>query len=275
MIIGQKKDQTQKFLSDGRRIPVTQIWCNGNVVVSVKSREKDGYDALQVGLGTRKKANRPMLGHIKGAKKELAPRFLREIRLENAFDDMPIVGSTIKVSDVLKPGDLVDVIGVSKGKGFAGGVKRHHFKGGPRTHGQSDRERAPGSIGQTTTPGRVYKGKRMAGRMGHDRVTVKNLEVVIVTDDGVMIKGLVPGIKGNMVLIQKTGVDNNKFVPLIEEEMREKKEKEAQAQTPVQEETPEPQEAPAEVQTEEAVSSETQEEVKKSENEKEEAENAN
>src|SRR5258706_11916072 len=105
---------------------------------------------------------------------------------------------------------------MSKGKGFAGGVKRHHFKGGPRTHGQSDRERAPGSIGQTTTPGRVYKGKRMAGKMGNDQVTLKNLEVIDVSDDTLLIKGLVPGISGTYLIIRKIG-KNKKYVAMVKE----------------------------------------------------------
>lgn len=108
-----------------------------------------------------------------------------------------------KAAEDLEPGDIVDVIGVSKGKGFAGVVKRHHFKGGPRTHGQSDRERAPGSIGQTTTPGRVYKGKRMAGRMGQNRVTIKNLRVVSVDGELLTVKGLVPGAAKSKVAIRK------------------------------------------------------------------------
>ena len=123
-------------------------------------------------------------------------------------------GTEINLADIFTPGDIVDVTGISKGKGFAGGVKRWNFKGGPRTHGQSDRERAPGSIGQTTTPGRVYKGKKMAGRMGQDTVTVKNLEVIGITDDGVLlIKGLVPGSVNSIVVVKKMGT-NKKFVPL-------------------------------------------------------------
>ncbi len=115
------------------------------------------------------------------------------------------VGEEIKVADVFKPGDIVDVVGTSKGKGFAGVVKRWHFKGGPRTHGQSDRERAPGSIGSSTTPGRVLKGKRMAGRMGSERITVKNLEVVGVDSDKnfLEVKGLVPGVIGGLLVIQR------------------------------------------------------------------------
>ncbi len=111
------------------------------------------------------------------------------------------IGDSIKPTVVFKKGDLVKVSGTSKGKGFQGVVKRHHFAGGPKTHGQSDRERAPGSIGSTTTPGRVYKGKRMAGRMGGERVTVRNLEIVEVKDDGIVVKGLVPGAKKGLLEI--------------------------------------------------------------------------
>lgn len=121
----------------------------------------------------------------------------------------------------LKPGDVIDVTGVSKGKGFAGVVKRHHFRGGPRTHGQSDRERAPGSIGQTTTPGRVYRGKRMAGRMGGVRATVKNLRVVAVRTDSVLIKGLVPGPLRSRVTLKRVG-EGEKNVSLYERVKEEK-----------------------------------------------------
>lgn len=138
-----------------------------------------------------------------------------------------LINVTLNVTlDGLKPGDVVQVRGTSKGKGFAGVVKRHHFKGGPRTHGQSDRERAPGSIGQTTTPGRVYRGKRMAGRMGSDRVTIKNLLVLDIARDIVTIKGLVPGARNNRLVITKTG-EAKKFIPLYKQslpsdEVREK-----------------------------------------------------
>lgn len=210
--IGQKKEQVQKFLENGKRIPVTEIATPGTPVVQVKTIEKDGYTALQLAFGSRKNGTQAIKGHVKGANLQNAPRFLREIRLENE-ENLPVVGDTLKVIDVFKPGDVVDVTGISKGKGFAGVVKRHHFKGGPRTHGQSDRERAPGSIGQTTTPGRVYKGKRMAGHMGHERVTVRNLQVVAVTDTTVLIKGLVPGAVNTLLIITKKGEDK-KFTPL-------------------------------------------------------------
>lgn len=212
-IYGIKDNQTQKFLENGTRIPVTEVIIKGQTIVSIKTSDKHGYNALQLTVGgDRKKANKALLGQVRGAKLEKAPRFLREAKVIG--DNQYQVGETIKVTDVLKPGDLVDVRGVSKGKGFAGGVKRHHFKGGPKTHGQSDRLRAPGSIGQTTTPGRVYKGKRMAGKMGFETATVKNLEVVDVTDGKVSLKGLIPGSLNSLVEITKIG-EKKKFVPMI------------------------------------------------------------
>jgi hypothetical protein len=128
------------------------------------------------------------------------------------------VGSAVVVEEVLSAGDIVDVSGVSKGKGYAGVVKRHHFKGGPKTHGQSDRHRAPGSIGQSTTPGRVYKGKRMAGRMGAEDVTVKNLEVIDIQDGVLVVKGLVPGHISSIVTITRRGV-NKKHMGLFKVEV--------------------------------------------------------
>lgn len=206
-LIGKKTDQTQQFLENGTRIPVTHIAMLGNPVIAIKTKEKAGYTAVQLGFG---------------AKKDTAPYFLREVRMSDGEVAMQ-VGDVIKPSDVFAPGDIVDVSGISKGKGYAGVVKRYHFKGGPRTHGQSDRERAPGSIGQTTTPGRVYKGKRMAGNMGNENVTVKNLQVVAVSEDHLLIKGLVPGPKNNIVMVTKRGT-NKKFVPLYQEKVEEVKE---------------------------------------------------
>ncbi|KKR50668.1 MAG: 50S ribosomal protein L3 [Candidatus Levybacteria bacterium GW2011_GWC1_40_19] len=215
-IIGIKGTQSQKFLENGARVPVTQINTGGAFVVSVKNEEKDKYSAVQLGIGIKKKASRAVLGHAKKAGQEIAPRFLKEIRVVDADEVLPEKGSKLKASDVFKPGDIVDVQGHSKGKGFAGVVKRHGFHGGPKTHGQSDRHRAPGAIGQGTTPGRVYRGKKMAGRMGNADVTLKNLLVVDVKDDELYIKGLVPGFKGSLVIIKKTG-ESKKFVPLYTE----------------------------------------------------------
>ena len=212
-IIGQKIDQTQKFLENGTRIPVTRLWVKENVVVSHKTIDKDNYSAIQLGFGQKKKAGKAQMGQTKGAGLTTAPKFLKEVRMEK---ELSSVGEVIKAEDVLKPGDMVDVTGRSKGKGFAGVVKRHGFHGGPKTHGQSDRERAPGSIGQTTTPGRVYKGKRMAGRMGNETATIRNLEVVDVSEDTILVKGLVPGGRNSLIMVKKVG-ENKKFVPLYKD----------------------------------------------------------
>lgn len=210
-ILGQKIDQSHEFTPDGVRIPVTHIMAGPCPVVMVKTADTDGYTSIQIGFGERKIKNttKQLLGHAKKAGLDKnPPRFLKEIKVnaepktEN-FAFKP--GTVIKVADVLKAGDQIQVTGISKGKGFQGAVRRHHFKGGPRTHGQSDRERAPGSIGQTTTPGRVYKGKRMAGRMGNDRVTVKNLKVVSIDSEKnlLTVKGLVPGGRNSLLIIKK------------------------------------------------------------------------
>ena len=207
-ILAKKVEQGQKFLENGLRIPVTKIDVHGNVVVAIKTQEKDHYSAVQLGFDKRTKKIAPK------SNKSIY-HFLREVRMADA-EPVPSVGDLIKASEIFKPGDVINVTGISKGKGYAGGVKRHHFKGGPRTHGQSDRERAPGSIGATTTPGRVYKGKRMAGRMGNEQVTVKNLKIVEVNDDYVLVKGLVPGGRNTLLMVKKTGIDK-KFVPLFTE----------------------------------------------------------
>lgn len=218
-LIGKKTFQKQGFLQDGRRVPLTGVSVSGNVVTQIKSSDKEGYNALQVGIGIKKKPLKRIVNHTKKAGLTNTPRFFREIKVEDL--EGANLGSEINVSEVFSAGDMVDVTGVSKGKGWAGGVKRWGFHGGPRTHGQSDRERAPGSIGQTTTPGRVYKGKKMAGRMGQDTVTVKNLEVIEITNDGVLlIKGLVPGSLNSLVVVKKIG-ENKKFVPLYKEVIEE------------------------------------------------------
>ncbi|HSW88938.1 MAG TPA: 50S ribosomal protein L3 [Candidatus Saccharimonadales bacterium] len=214
-LLGQKKNQTQKFLQDGRRIPVTEVIVGDNAVVSIKTQEKNGYTSVQLGYGTKKKPTKAMLGHIKGANLEKAPLFVREIRIVDTNEELPVSGTLLKLADVFKPGDRISVTGTSKGKGFAGGVKRYHFRGGPATHGQSDRHRAPGSIGSGTTPGRVYKGKRMAGKMGNETVTVKNLEVVGIDGEMLLIKGVVPGVRKGFLVIKKLGEVKN-FVALLE-----------------------------------------------------------
>jgi len=213
-LLGQKKVQSQRFLENGKRIPVTLIDVKGNIIVSVKTQEKNNYQAVQLGFSMKKKATKAELGHVKGAKLEKAPKFLREVKIVDETEELPVVGTILNPVEVFEPGDIVDVSGFSKGKGFQGGVKRYGFHGGPKTHGQSDRHRAPGSIGAGTTPGRVYKGKRMAGNMGNENVTIKNLEVIDVTTDGVLVvKGLVPGIIDGLIMVNRVGKDKN-FVPL-------------------------------------------------------------
>ncbi|MGB9911423.1 MAG: 50S ribosomal protein L3 [Microgenomates group bacterium] len=200
-ILGQKIEQTQRFTKEGKRIPVTIIKTGPCWVVQIKTKEKDGYNAIQLGFGEKKKANKPLIGHAKKAGLEKPPLFLREIKVEDPTKFK--VGQEIKAEEIFKKGDKVKVTGKSKGKGFAGVVKRWGFAGGPRTHGQSDRERAPGSIGQTTTPGRVYKGKKMAGRMGGDQVTIKGLSIFDVKEGMLEVKGLVPGPRRGFLLIEK------------------------------------------------------------------------
>ncbi len=209
MLIGKKLEQSQRFNEKGQRLPVTVIEAGPCNVVQIKTREKDGYTALQVGFGIRPEKNttKPEIGHIKKAGINKFPRFLREIKVNEGKISSFKVGDVITVEKIFTVGDTVDIVGTSRGKGFTGVVKRHHFKGGPRTHGQSDRERAPGSIGQTTTPGRVYKGKRMAGRSGSNRVTVKNLKVVEINKETnrLIVSGVIPGTKNGFVTISKTG----------------------------------------------------------------------
>jgi len=182
-------------------VGVTVIEAGPCFVTQVRTPEKEGYSAVQLGFGESKRLNQPELGHLKG----LPPlRHLREFRLGDATS-APTVGDKIDVS-MFEAGERVDVIGISKGKGFAGVVKRHHFAGGPKTHGQSDRHRAPGSIGATTTPGRVLKGMRMAGRMGGKRVTIKDLQVIRAEPERnlLLLEGAVPGPREGLIMIRKT-----------------------------------------------------------------------
>lgn len=204
-IIGRKIGMTQLFQESGETVAVTAIQAGPAVVTQVKSRDKDGYDAIQVGL-VESKVKRSRLtsaerGHLKGLDNV---RHLREFRT----DDTTSVkhGDTVDVG-FLANGDLVSVTGFSKGRGFAGVVKRHHFAGGPKTHGQSDRHRAPGSIGATTFPGRVLRGKKMAGHMGNRRVRAHKLEVVQTDPERnlLLVKGAVPGANGGLLIIEKAG----------------------------------------------------------------------
>ena len=199
-MIGRKIGMIQLFRDDGE-VVATAIEAGPCFVTQVKSQDKDGYNAVQLGFGEAKQLNSPQKGHLK----EIGQfKHLREFSIEDISSVQ--VGQKLDV-DMFKPGDLLDVTGVSKGKGFAGVVKRYHFAGGPKTHGQSDRHRAPGSIGATTSPGRVFKGTRMAGHMGDRRVTARNLTVLDVdlARHLLLVKGAVPGSKKGLLLIKKVG----------------------------------------------------------------------
>ena len=198
-LLGRKLGMTQIFNDAGVTVPVTVIEVEPNFVTQIRTTDRDGYEAVQLGYADVKKLNKPESGHLK--KSAARVKHLREVELTG---DAPAVGDKLDVS-LFAQGEKVDVVGVSKGKGFAGVVKRHHFAGGPKTHGQSDRHRAPGSIGASSTPGRVFKGMRMAGHLGSDRSTVQNLEVVGVDPERsvLMVKGAIPGAKNGIVLVRK------------------------------------------------------------------------
>jgi large subunit ribosomal protein L3 len=200
-IIGKKLGMTQVFREGGLSEPVTAIQAGPCMVMQVKTLEKDGYQAVQLGYGTARQRARK---HAKGKEKEAPkPRYRREFPLAAGEEMTP--GQTVDVT-LFQPGDKIDVTGTSRGKGFAGGVKRWNFRGGPKTHGQSDRHRAPGAIGMCTTPGRVWKGMRMSGHMGSRRVTVCNLEVHEADPERnlLLLKGAVPGMKNSLVLVRKS-----------------------------------------------------------------------
>jgi large subunit ribosomal protein L3 len=199
-MLGRKLGMTQIFDDKGTVHAVTVVEAGPMVVTQVKSPEKDGYTAIQVGYGERKRSNKPMRGHFK----KLGDfRLLREFRVRG--DGEYSVGDKVGV-ELFDEGDYVDVTGVSRGRGFAGGVRRWSFRGGPKTHGQSDRHRAPGSIGAGTTPGRVYKGQKMATHMGAERVTVRNLRIVAKDEAKglLLIEGPVPGATNATVTVKHT-----------------------------------------------------------------------
>lgn len=206
-LLGKKIGMTQIFNEVGEAVPVTVLQIGPNFVTQIKTPERDGYSAVQIGFGETRKLNKPERGHLKG----VTVPGLRHLH------EVPVAGDDVEIGqridpDIFTKGERVDVtVGAvpgtmgTKGKGFAGVVKRHGFAGGPKTHGQSDRHRAPGSIGASTTPGRVFKGMRMAGHMGNKRCTVLNLLVVDVLPDRnlILVRGGVPGAKNNIVLVRK------------------------------------------------------------------------
>ncbi|OGO42423.1 MAG: 50S ribosomal protein L3 [Chloroflexi bacterium RBG_16_57_9] len=200
-ILGKKVGMTQVFNEKGEVVPVTVIEAGPCFVTQIRTPEQDGYSAIQIGYNEvkPKRMSKAERGHLKNLPplkhlREIRTREIQDVQLGQKFD-----------SGIFKTGERVDVVGVSKGRGFQGGVKRHHFKGGPKTHGQSDRLRAPGSIGSGTTPGRVLKGTRMAGHMGSKQVTVLNLEVVQVDPERnlLLVRGAVPGANNGLLFIRK------------------------------------------------------------------------
>lgn len=201
-LLGRKIGMMQVFRENGEVVPVTVVKAGPCVVTQIRTKERDGYEAVQIGFEEvePRKLTKPQQGHLKGA--GTLVRHLREFGTDNITDHT--VGEVID-ANLFQTGQLVDISGHSKGRGFAGVVKRHGFRGGPKTHGQSDRHRAPGSIGAGTTPGRVWKGQRMAGRMGGKRVTVQNLEVVEVVPEKhlLLIRGSVPGAPRTLLHIRR------------------------------------------------------------------------
>lgn len=199
-IIGKKVGMTQVFRDNGKMEAVTVIEAGPCTITQVKSTGKEGYSAVQLGFGNARKISKAEQGHTKELGKF---KYLREFRVADPASVK--VGDKVDVS-AFQAGEVVNVCGISKGKGFAGVVKRHHFKGGKKTHGQSDRTRAPGAIGSTTTPGHVLKGMRMAGHMGDERVTVRRLEVIKSDPEKnlLLVKGAVPGARNGLLIISKT-----------------------------------------------------------------------
>ena len=199
--LGKKIGMSQIFRDNGESVPVTVIQAGPCAVTQIKSEETDGYNAVQLGFGSTKSLNKPERGHLKNSD---PVKHLREVKADNLQDYS--IGQQISV-DIFDVGEKIDIIGTTKGKGFAGTMKRHGFGGGPRTHGQSDRGRAPGSIGGGTTPGKVYKGLKMSGHKGNEQVTVKNLEIVQIDQDRnlLVVKGGVPGAPNGLLVIRRKG----------------------------------------------------------------------
>jgi large subunit ribosomal protein L3 len=198
-LIGRKVGMTQVFLPDGTMVGVSVVRITPNTVTRLRTPDHDGYTAVQLGAGERRKMTKPIAGQLKDLPRVAT---IREFRLDSADDYS--VGQQITVADVFADGDIVDVTGISKGRGFAGTVKRHNFSRGPKTHG-SDNYRKPGSIGPGTTPGRVYRGMKMGGHMGHERITIKKLRVVRVDPERnlILVRGSVPGSPGSLTFVRK------------------------------------------------------------------------
>ncbi|KXK09079.1 MAG: 50S ribosomal protein L3 [Microgenomates bacterium OLB22] len=214
-IIGYKNKTEQYIDEDGIRMPVTSVKAHDCILLGYRIAQKDGYNALIVAYDEAKRIRKTQQGQLKSYNVKEPLRHIREIRIDSfevsedgkslhLGDVDLVIGARLVPSTLFYKGQLVDVQATSKGKGFQGVVKRHGFAGGPKTHGQSDRLRAPGSIGQSATPGRVYKGKKMAGNMGVETVTIKHLRIVGLTEDEVLVKGLIPGPQQGVILIRSS-----------------------------------------------------------------------
>jgi large subunit ribosomal protein L3 len=200
-LIGRKVGMTQIFQDDGTMVAVSVVEIEPNTVTRLRTPDRDGYTALQLGTENARKLSKPETGQFKALPKGTLPATVHEFRLDNI--DQYELGQKLDVT-LFAAGELVDITGVSKGKGFSGHIKRHHFKRGPKTHG-SDHHREPGSIGPGTTPGRVYKGMRMAGHMGDERVTIKKLRVVRADAERnlLLVKGTLPGARNALIFVKK------------------------------------------------------------------------
>lgn len=241
-LLGIKKGMTSSYDARGRRVGATIVQIEPNFITQIKTSDtKDGYEAVQLGFGTKKSVNKPQIGHAKKAGIDSKLAHFKEVRIksmrtaslnklaseaQNSLENTQL-GQQISVGQVFFTGDAVKVTGVSKGKGFQGGVRRHGFHGGPKTHGQSDRHRAPGSIGTGTTPGRVLKGKKMAGHMGVDNVSYTGLEVIAVDkiNNLLTIKGGIPGAIGGLIIVEKQGRIKGYTPPPEEKEEGEEEQK--------------------------------------------------
>jgi large subunit ribosomal protein L3 len=199
-LIGRKVGMTQVFQDDGTMVAVSVLAVEPNTVTRLRTLERDGYTAVQLGTDVVARLSRPEAGQLGDGLPKVAT--IREFRVDEI--DAYEVGQTVSIGDLFNAGDLVDVVGVSKGKGFAGQIKRHNFHRGPKTHG-SDHHREPGSIGPGTTPGRVYKGMKMAGHMGDDRVTVKKVRIVRTDTERnlLLVNGSLPGSRNSLILVKK------------------------------------------------------------------------
>jgi large subunit ribosomal protein L3 len=217
-----KKDQTHTYNKNGKRIFITRLISNPLIISQIKNLEKDGLNSVQIAIGSKKRVSKPLAGHLKKA--NITPRYIREIKLQESTNLK--VSDQILATQVLEVGDIVDIRSKTKGRGFTGVMKRWRFHGGPATHGQSDRPRSPGSIGQGTDPGRVWKGKKMAGRKGGKYLTARGGQVVYINNDSseLWVTGSIPGFKGCLVQLDK--VDHKDFPGFLENPSQEATNKE-------------------------------------------------